>query len=109
MSASNASRTPHGDREIGSAFTWGFGLLSGLLTAFFVYLVATVINEWSDYEGGESRVALFVLGLVGVVTLVLWSVTAVGLLKSRAQPHAAWLVGTMTAIFAATMLVLFLA
>ena len=86
------------DHRVVAVLTWVFGAAAASLTAFFGYLLSVVIQEWAGYVGGESQVALFILGFFGALTLLSWLLTFIALVKARSCDAAARVLGVAAII-----------
>ena len=97
------------DHRVAGVLTWVLGVVAASLTAFFAYLLSAVIQEWSGYVGGESQIALFILGLFGALALLFWLLTFIALAKVRSRGAAARVLGVaaivVLGVIAAVMLI----
>ena len=57
------------------------GVIASLMTAFLVY--ASLVEDWAGHVGGERAAALFILGFVGLLTLLMWLIMALALAARR--------------------------
>ena len=86
------------DHRVAAVLTWVFGVVAASLTAFLGYLLSAVIQEWSGYVGGESQIALFILGFFGALALFFWLLTFIALAKVRSRGAAARVLGVAAII-----------
>jgi hypothetical protein len=66
-----------------TAFAWIFGAVAVLLSMFWVFLVVTIVSEWSSYVGHESSTATTIVAVFGIFTLGAWALAAAIFVAAR--------------------------
>jgi hypothetical protein len=85
MHANGSNLSMRQRHPFATALAWLLGTVATLLSVFYVYMIATVISEWSGYVGGESGTATAILAFFGVITLIAWGVTALAITVARSD------------------------
>ena len=67
--------SPAREHPIVTGLGWFIATLAMILTGIAVWMIATVIGDWSIYEGDQPRVALVLLGFAALITLMAWGLT----------------------------------
>lgn len=83
MEANGSTLSMRQRHPVATVLAWLFGAIALLLSGFYVFMIVTVISEWSGYVGHESSTAAAILALFGAVTLFAWGATAFVVIAAR--------------------------
>lgn len=68
---------------VATGLAWLSGAVATALTVLFAVVAVSGVQEWSSYVGGERDAAVFIIGFVGLLTLLAWGATVLALLLRR--------------------------
>lgn len=70
---------------VATTLTWLFGATATALTAFYLYMLADAVSNWSGYTGYEPGFVRAVLVMSGVIVLLAWGATAVAITAAHSS------------------------